>query len=584
MRESFRPPRLLEPFYAPVRTLRHYRPADLRRDLVAGLTAAVVDLPQAMALALIAGVPPVHGVYTAIVLGFFGALFTSGRVLAVGPTNTQSLLVAAVVSRLTSDPEVYLQLVFGLSLLKGLIQVAFGAAGVGALARYVSRSVMIGFTAAAGFLIVAGQLAPLFGLPRAKPASALPGVLATLERVALQLRDANPYALGIGAFSLASIVLARRLSPLVPGPLLALVGGALVVLALGLGPEQIALAPMLPRGLPELGLPDLTLSQAEALLGGAVALALLGTLETVMIAKSTALRPGAAIRADHEFFSQGIANVIGSLLQCLPGSASFSRTALLLRAGASTRFAGLYGSVLTFVLFLGLAPLADAIPLASLAAILIVVGVSLIDVRAVARIVRSSRGDAAVCLATLASALLLPLAYAIYLGIFLNLALYLRQAGRLHMSELVPTPEGAYAERPLPRAGISGRALVFLQLEGDLFFAIADELEERLAQLQAHGVRVAIFRLKRAHWIDTSVLFVLEQFAQSMRAAGGHVILCGVRPELREQLHDFGLDAVIGEENVIDMQAGVFASARVAHARGRALLARDAEAGVRPPD
>ena len=566
------PQRLLEPLTPPVRTLRHYRRADARHDLLAGLTVAVVDLPQSMAMALIAGVPPVYGLYTSIVLGLFGALFTSSRFLSVGPTNTQSLLCAAVVSRLTDDPRLYLELVFGLCLIKGLIQLAFGAAGVGRLARYVSRSVMLGFTAAAAILIITGQLGPLLGLQPVRAVhDGLPGALGTLEDLLARIDHANLYALALGSLSLLVLLLARRLPPFVPGPLLAVVAGA--VAAAALAPGTVALIGALPRGLPAPRLPQLTLAQAESLLSGALALALLGTLESVIIAKGMARRLGERIKPDQEFFGQGLANALGGLLQCMPGSASFSRTALLARAGARTRFAGLFCSVSTAALFFGVSPLTAYVPQAALAAVLCVLGAGLIDAKAIAQIARTSRTDAVVCGVTFASALLLPLAYAIYLGIFLNLALYLRRASRLHVSELVQVEGGGFEERPLARHAPVGRELVFLQLEGDLFFAVADELEERLVRLLQSDVRVAIIRLKRAHWIDASALFVFEQFVQAMHEAGGHVVLCGVRPELRGQLRDFGLDRLIGDENVLTSEPGAFASALRAFERGRQLLA-----------
>ena len=173
-------PRLYEPFAPPVRALRRYRLRDLPHDLLAGLTVAAVDMPQAMALGLIAGVPPIYGLYTAIILGGVGALFTSSRFISMGPTNTQSLLVAAIVSRITHEPALYLQLAVGLALIKGLMQLALGAAGIGRLARYVSRSVMVGFAAGAGVLIMLGQVPALLGLPAPLHAPTLPAALGQL--------------------------------------------------------------------------------------------------------------------------------------------------------------------------------------------------------------------------------------------------------------------------------------------------------------------------------------------------------------------------------------------------------------------
>lgn len=563
-------PRLIEPFTPPLRALRRYEPRDLPRDLLAGLTMAAVDMPQSMALALIAGVPPIYGLYTAIVLGGLGALFSSSRLISVGPTNTQSLLVAAVVSRMTHDGQLYLELAFGLSLLKGLMQLGFSVAGVARFASYVSRSVMVGFTAGAGVLIVLGQLPPLLGLPPPTGTTPWPSAVTALQRVTSQLHAVDVRCLGLGALAFALMLLARRRSPLIPGALLAVISGALVVSIAGLGPDDIALVGPLPLGLPVPHVPSLTLAQIEALIPGALALALLGMLESVAIAKGTARRIQDRVRPEQELFGQGLSNLIGSFLSCLPGSASFSRTALLLRSGARTRFASLFCSVFIALLLLGFGGLTAHVPFASLAAILIAVAGGMLDWNAALRIARSNRTDAVVCGGTFVAALLLPLAYAIYLGIFLNLTLYLRQASRLRVTELV-RENGSFVERAFPR-GAPVRELMFLQLEGDLFFAVADELEERLAELARSGALVVIFRLKRARWVDASVLFVFEQFAQAMKQAGGHLILCGVRPELREQLRDSGIDLVIGEANIIETRASVFASAHAAIARGEALL------------
>jgi SulP family sulfate permease len=289
----------------------------------------------------------------------------------------------------------------------------------------------------------------------------------------------------------------------------------------------------------------------------------------VMIAKAVGPRSTHAIDADQELFGQGFANLVGSVFQCLPGSGSFSRTALQHRAGAQTRLANVFCAVFNALAFLTLAPAARYIPSAALAAILLAVGASLIDLRAIARIVRASRADAMVCFVTLVAALALPLSYAIYVGIFLSLALYLRHASRLHLMELVPASDGSFEERPLQAAR---RAIVFVQLEGDLFFALADDMAEQLGRLEQSSTQVTILRLKRTRWIDASMLFTLEHFAASMRARGGHVLLCGVRPELHERLRSFGLLAVIGEDNVFATEVGVFASAKQALRRAHQLV------------
>ncbi|HUH05584.1 MAG TPA: SulP family inorganic anion transporter [Kofleriaceae bacterium] len=559
--------RALEPFMPPVRAIRGYRRADLPHDVVAGLTASVVDLPQSMAFAVIAGVPPVYGIYTAIVLGFFGALFSSSRFLAVGPTNTQSLLIAAIVTRLTDDPAVYLRLVIALGLIKGVIQLAFAAARLGRLVRYVSGSVMIGFTAGAGLLIFLEQLPSFLGEGEPMHISRLPAALGRAHDVIASLGAAQGSAIAIGVGALAVLLIAQRLRPWVPGPLLAVAGGAFVVRVFHLDVPTIG---WLPRDLPALSLPGVSLGELEALFAGALALALLGMLESVAIAKSIARRTGQSISPDQEFFGQGVANLAGSLLQCMPGSGSFSRTALQYAVGARSRFASVARALFNLTFFLLLAPLARHIPLAVLAAILFHVAFSLIDVRTIGRIVRTSRGDAAVCLATLASTLVLPLAYAIYAGIFLNLVLYLRQATQLRLARLVEAGP-VFSETPVVRIAPDEQGVYMLQLDGDLFFGIEDELATRLREIGSSKVEVAVFRLKRTHFIDSNVLLAFEQFVDNMHQQQRHVVFCGVRPSVLRQMRSIGLYDQVGEDNIFAARRGAFSGARVAMTRARAL-------------
>ncbi len=564
---------LLHPLMPPVRAVKNYRKKDLPADLLAGLTVSVVNLPQSMAFALIAGVPPIYGLYTAIFLAFLGALFTSSRFLSVGPTNTQSLLVAAVVSRMTHDPHLYLQLVLGLTLIKGLIQLAFAAARMGRMVRYVSHSVMIGFTAGAGVLIFVEQVPGFLGLDLTGVKHSLPGLLGAVQRIAPHIAATEPRAVGIGIGVLAVVLIAPRLSRYAPGPLLAIGASAVVVSLAGWTGGDLRLIGTLPRGLPAPSLPHLTLAQTEALLGGALALALLGMLESVSIAKSIAQRTGQRIDADQEFFGQGFANVIGSFFQCMPGSGSFSRTALQYVVGARTRFASVFCAMFNALIFLALAPLAKDIPLAALAAILLVVAVKLVDMPNILRVIRTSRSDGLVLIATFLSALLLPLAYAIYFGIFLNLAIYLRQAGRLQMAELVETDDGSFQERDYELTGMRAQDVLFLQIDGSLFFAVVNELSDRLDAIVKSKVQVVILRFKRVHHVDANALFALERFVQAMHSSGGHVILCGVRPALAKRMKSFGASKMIGDDNIFLESDNLHEGARQALTRARAIVA-----------
>ena len=564
---------LLLPIKPALASARTYNVRKLRGDVLAGLTVAVVAVPQSMAYAYIAGVPAQYGIYGAIIQCFIIAFFTSNDHLTCGPTNTQALLTAATVTRVVApgDPQTYLQLVIAVGLIKGLIQVAFALARIGYLVKYVSQSVIVGFAAGAGVLIGLGQVPAFLGVHLDRSPGELPGVIGLAQRLWPHLSEINTVTVLVGVGSLVLILLVRMISKVAPAPLIAVAAAALAVYLFGLTGQDLDLVGRLPAYLPAPHLPTVTIGQVEALFSGAVALALLGMIETIGIGKSIAIHTGAKINANREFFAQGVANMTGAFFQNIPGSSSFTRTALNYLVGGKTRFAGLFNACFVALILLLFSGLARFIPLASLSAILLVLAYQLIDWRRMIQIARTSRSDAAVCLITFASALLMPLDYAIYIGVFLNLALYLRRASRLHMAEVVRPMGGPFVERPL-RDRHGGQPVVFLQLEGDLFFGVADELQDRFTNLLNDEPRVVILRLKRTHYIDTTVLGVFDQFVRRMLACDRHVILCGLRPELKDKLQSFGLVAALGPHNVFETGFGVFGSAKLAFQRARELL------------
>ena len=569
----------------PVHEARRYNLRKARADAIAGLTVAVVAVPQSMAYAIIAGVPPQYGLYTVIIQCLVGSLFNSQKFLSVGPINTQSLLVAATVTRLLVeftepgiDPDqLYLQLVFALTFTKGLIQIALAAAHLGNLVRYVSQSVIIGFTAGAGVLIAGGQLPNFLGFSTTREASNWPGLVGSFQRLIPHIDETSLYSVGIGVLSLLIVIGMRYVSRLAPGPLLAVIASAAVVAFAGWDASMLPLVKPLPEGLPALTSPHITWARSEALFGGALALALLGLMEAYSIGKTIAVKTGDRISANQELLSQGFTNFVSSFFQCIPGSGSFSRSALNYYAGAKTLYAGVFNATFVAIIFLVFAKQAKYIPMASLAAILFVIAYGLVDWRSFRRILRTSRADAIVCAATFFATLLIPLEYAVFVGIVLNIALYMRRASHLHMNEMVRARGGPMQERPITdRSGKS--SVVFLSLEGDLFFGVADELQTQLSTVAGSGVRVIILRLKRTHMIDATVLGVLDQFAGGMKEYDKHVLLCGVKPELHDRMRSFGLSQTIGEENIFETQFGVFSSAKSALRRARDLVGQSIDA------
>ncbi|BAM04346.1 SulP family inorganic anion transporter [Phycisphaera mikurensis] len=578
----------------PVRAARAYGTAELRGDAASAVTVALVALPQAVVFAAVAGVPPVVGVYTMVVGAVVGGLFTGSRFLSIGPTNTAAILIGGVVAGLGAgaSAERVMAAVVAVTVLSGLLQVLAAVAHLGELVRYVSRSVIVGFAAGAGVLIAVKQLPVFLGVPVADVPARFTGVAGTLDQ--LLRADAAPSlrAVALGLLAVGVTLACKRASRYLPSYLVAIVAAAAAAGLLGWGPAEVAFVPEMPQDLPTPALPPLDLGAWRELLLPAAALALVGMIEACAIGKTLAARAGERIEPEVEFVAMGFSRVAAGLFGGMAPAASFSRSALAADAGARTRFSCVYAGVVTAVVFLALAPLARSLPMAAIAGVLFVIAYGLVDWRYARRLIHSNNADFIVCLGTFLATLILSLELAVFVGVFLNLALYLRRARQVFMVELVETPEAAdapggaaalpgstgYLERPLRKSdGDHHGEVVFLQLEGNLFFAAADELQDRFARLAAGEARAVILRLKRCHMVDATVMDVLGEFATNLRGRGKALLLCGVRPRMKERMQEYGLVDLIGEHRVHLGGEGMFHSSKAAVAQARRIVRGEAE-------
>lgn len=563
-------------------TLKTYRAGTFRQDLIAGLSVAVVSIPQALAYALIAEVPPEIGLYTLIFQCLVGALLTSQPQVSIGITNTQSLLVAAIATRFADpgDVSTYLSVVVALTFLKGVLQLGFAFLRIGGLVRYVSRSVIVGFTAGAGVLIAAGQASYFLGTPKAASQGAWPG-----------LDGVSAWATGVGLVTLGVLLGCRWFSKRLPAPLIAMV---VVGAAAAWFDMDLRMVPALPEGLPEFRWPweGLSLPQLEALLAGALALSLLGMMETYAIAKELsqkqAQQPAGAmanhaplypsrVSANQELFGQGVTHLVTSFIGCIPGSGSFARSALNAYAGAQTFIASIINALIVLVAVLLFGQQTQLIPMPVIAAILFVAAYGLVDWRYFLKVYKSNRSDALTCIATFAATLIAPLVYAVFIGIILNIALYLRRARQIYITELVEDEldeDGIthFHERPL-REHASNRAVLILQIEGNLFFASAEELQDRFDSVLHSETRAVILRMKRTHLVDATIMGEISQFARKMRADGRTVVLCGIRPRMLDRMAAYGLCQTLGEENIFAADDKPFESVRLAIKRANESVA-----------
>lgn len=527
-----------------------YAWAGLRADLIAGLTVAAVAVPQAMAYALIAGVDPRYGLYTAIVMTALGSIFGSSAHLVNGPTNAISLVVLSAVAGLRlNDPAQSLQAVFLLAILVGTFQLLIWWFRLGDLTRYISEAVVLGFMVGAGFLVALSQVPNLLGLH-----SVGGGEEHLLMRLWQTLREGGPIrptavALGVGtaAFVVGVRRIGNRLGVPLPDMLLGLIVASVVAYLIG----WREVWPEFPAELPRFRSPDIHWAWVRGLSGSALAIALLGLLEAIAIAKSIAAKTRQTVDCNRQCLAEGLANLGGGFFQCIPGSGSLTRSAINFQAGAVSRLSGIIsaaGVALAVVLF---ADLAGYVPRPALAGILLVTAWRLIDRKRVAYCLRASRFDRDVALATAASAVFVSIEFSILIGVFLSFLFFVPRVSRLRVAELAIGPERVLRERQ-PDDPPCGK-LVVLELEGELFFGVAPELDAILAGLTARakdGMRIIVLALKRTRNPDMVCMEKLQHFLEDMQKLNVLVLLCGVRADFALALDGLGFHDWLPTERI----------------------------------
>jgi len=520
----------------------NYSLADGRKDLLAGLTVAAISLPQGMAYALIAGVDPRYGLYSAVVVTAIASVFGSSSHLINGPTSAISLLVFSALAGF--DPEARVeaaQAMLLIGIMAGTIQIFIAVFKLGDLTRYISESVILGFMAGAAVLLGIGQIGNALGM-RDKGT----GDQHVLYRLWLTLTQGDPLNTKALALSAATIVLALVLRRLVRryrlpqmDMLLALLAVALVAYFAGWtqagpgGKTAVAVAGTVPASLPAPHIPEIKLVWFRDLASGALAVAFLGLVEALAIAKSIAHQSRQKLDYNRQCLAEGIANLTGGFFQCLPGSGSLSRSAVNFQAGAVTRFSGIVTSATVAVAVLVLAPLTQFIPKAALAGLLLVIAARLIDVGRIGYTLRASGYDAGLVIITALSGLLIGVDASVLIGFGLSVLLFVPRAAKLKASELVVSPERVVRER-LP-GDPPCTAFVLYDLEGELFFGAAPELERYFAEIeqrvQSRGIRFVVLRLKRVRNPDVVCLERFEHFLRDAEKHGVVVLLAGVRED-----------------------------------------------------
>ena len=530
--------------------------ATLRADLLAGLLGALIVLPQGVAYATLAGLPPQYGLYGAMLPAVVGALWGSSWHLVSGPTNATSLMVSASLSALALpfSPE-YLRLALTLGLMIGLIKLVLGLARLGALVNFVSTTVVLGFTAGAGLLIIAAQLSNFFGLPAAHPASFV-NALTSFARHATEI---DGWTAAVGVVTLIASLASRRVLPRVPYLLTGMVVGSVFAYALArAGIAQVATVGPLPSAVPPPSLPAFSGETWRMLAPIAFALTVIGLTEAVASARAVAARSGQRIDGNQEFIGQGLANIAGAFTSSYPTSGSFNRTGANFEAGAKTPLAAVFSAGFLVVVLLLVAPLAAYLPLAVMAALLLIIAWGLIDLARIREIVRIGRSEALVLTVTFLATLLVQLEFAILVGVLCSLFAYLNRTTHPAIHAVAPDPASPQRRFiPVAASGEPGRLpecpqLALLRVDGSLFFGAVDHVRDELEALRrGASARPHVLLIGSGiNFIDVAGAELLAQEAEAQRAAGGALYLCNLKPTVVDVLERAGLIDRIGRDRI----------------------------------
>lgn len=528
----------------------------LRADAIAGLVGALLVLPQALAFATLAGLPPQHGLYAAIVPTIVAAFFGSSLHTVTGPTNALSLMTFAALAPLAiPGSDEYLRLAATLAMLTGVCMLALGALRLGLLVDFISQPVIVGFTAGVGLLIVLTQIGPLTGAPvppRAPVHEALWSVLAHPQRW-------QPSVLLVAATTVVVGIVVRRWRPAWPSVVIAMLAGTVLAHALRfVAGAQAAAIPMLdpvPRTLPPLALPHVGLEAMRELSGVAIAVAIVSLTQSVSIARALALRTGQRIDGNQEFVGQGLANLAAGFFSAFPVGASANRSGPNLEAGAVTPMSAVFAGAVLAVIVLAFAPWVAWLPQPAVAGVLLLAALSLIDVGRIRTTLRISRPEGVVLLATLVATLLMRLEVAVLVGTAMSLVVYLNRTSRPTIRSQVPDP--LVPERPFVPVDAMRRECPqakLLSIEGSIYFGAVPHVESHFETLRetAGEQRHLLLLMRNVNFVDVAGVDLLEAEARRRREMGGALYLHGLRAPVHAFLERGDAIAQIGADRIYE--------------------------------
>jgi len=538
----------------PVRLIRTYDKNNLRPDFIAGLTVAVILLPQAIAFALIVELPPVMGLYTAIVAGIIGAMWGSSNQSHTGPTNAISLLVLSVLSvNFVPGTGQYIVAAGMLALMVGAFQLILGLARLGLLVNFVSHSVVIGFAAGAGVLIALRQIPSLLGIQAAGE------TLAELQfETFSNLGELNQATAALGLLTIAVILLLQRINKRIPAALIAMVLASFLVWVLSLDEAGVVTIGPLPSKFPPVAeLPLLDLGMIRDLAIGALAVSAIGLVETSAISRSIANQTGQRLDSNQEFVGQGLANMASGIFSGFPGAGSFSRSAVNFDAGARSGAAAVFSSIFVLLAMFGIASLGTYLPRSALSGVLIVVAIGMIDRKEIVRIWRGPRGDAVIMLVTFLGTLFAEIAFAVLAGILLSFVRYIIRTSTPRVHQVLPDEKFRHfsyqPDNPVcPQLGV-------MDILGDMYFGAVHHIEEAVYRhLEKYPEqRFLLLRMHNVNNCDFSGIHMLESVVKTYRDRLGDVYMVRVGFRVNQVMESTGFQDALGEDNFLPEEQAI---------------------------
>ncbi len=524
--------------------------SSLKSDFFAGITNALIVLPQGVAFSMVAGLPPEYGLYTAIIPPIIAALFGSSLHLISGPTMAISIVIFSSISShaKAGSPE-FISLVLTLTILVGVIQLLLGLARFGALVNFISHTVVIGFTAGAALLIGTSQIRHCLGISLAIGES----FFGTWVEIVGKLGETNLPSVFIALVTMAIFLLLKRFRPGWPSMLYAMIGGGVATYLLGADEHNIELVSLISFNFPLLSMPDFSPEVLSSMIPSAFAVAMLGLIEAVSIARSVALKSGQRIDGNQEFVGQGLSNIVGSFFSCYASAGSFTRTGINYSSGAKTPLAAIFAAFFLCFILVGFGSLTAYIPLPALGGIILIVAYNLIDFKYIKKLITSEQSELSVMLITFLATITVQLEFAIYIGMIFSLVLYLNKTSK---PKIVPClPDSSTPGRHFKTASRRSVCpqLQILRIDGSIYFGSINHIEQALQysfDKDAGGRKRLLIISSGINFIDMSGIEMFSKIVNKAKEAGGEIYFYGLKANTLAVMEKCGLVEKIGSDNI----------------------------------